>query len=62
MVRTHDEVGIVSAVQWAIAKGHLNAVVGALGQMYGAGDKFKLMQEAVDNFVKQVEENELHIP
>lgn len=70
---THDPVGIVTGVLWEEAKGKLAAMVAAEGSRYGAdryddsndvhqaGEmKFDVMRRHFDEFIKFIEEHELH--
>jgi hypothetical protein len=64
----NEHIALAAAVQWELAKGYLNAVVGALGQMSSISRdednkfKYQLMDEAITRFVKEVEESELYLP
>lgn len=56
--------GMTAAVNWEIAKGFLNVVVAAQGSastwLPAKDCKFHKLQEEIDNFVKSVEDEELH--
>lgn len=63
-----EQIALTVNVQWELAKGHMNAVVTALGQLKTVvsnnEDKFpfELMKNKIDRFVKEIEDEELYIP
>lgn len=64
----HDPVQMAADVNWQIAKGHLRAVVAVHGALKhpvptdeGGRTKYERMNEAVEDFIKVVEEDELHL-
>jgi hypothetical protein len=63
-----EQIELAASIQWEVAKGHLRAVSAALGNMSSVtrdeDDKFKyqLLDEAIDRFVREVEDRELQLP
>jgi hypothetical protein len=65
---TNEQIALAASIQWEIAKGHLRAVVAVLGNMSSVTRdqddkyKFQLLDEKIDDFVNEIEGEELHLP